>query len=37
MMFYGYPTKFGRKQSGERAKWPSIFPNDSVVLTAQTL
>lgn len=37
MMFYGYPTKFGRKQSGERAQWPNMFPNDSILLTAQEL
>ena len=35
MMFYGYPTKFGRKQSGEKAKWPDTFPNDSIILTAR--
>lgn len=34
MMIYGYPTKFGRKQSGEKAHWPEKFPNDSIILTA---
>ena len=34
MIIYGYPIKFGRKQSGEKAEWPEIFPNDSIILTA---
>ena len=33
MIIYGYPTKFGRKQSGEKAMWPDTFPNDSIILT----
>ena len=33
MMIYGYPVRYGRLQSGEKASWPASFTEDSVLLT----
>jgi hypothetical protein len=33
MMIYGYPTRNGRLQSGEKASWPTSFTEDSLLLT----
>ena len=35
MMIFGYPTKYGRLQSGEKAEWPDSFNDESILLKYQ--
>lgn len=35
MMIFGYPTKYGRLQTGERAEWPDAFNDQALLLKYQ--